>query len=40
VAGQSQVNDTQCQSFSVDNTGRQWATDAGGNDTTTFCWNN
>jgi type IV pilus assembly protein PilE len=40
VVGQSQQNDTQCQSFSVDNTGRQWATDASNNDATQFCWNN
>jgi type IV pilus assembly protein PilE len=38
VAGQSQVNDTQCQSFSVDSTGKQFAFDNAGNNTTTTCW--
>ena len=38
VAGQSQVNDTPCQSFSVDSTGRQFAFDNAGNNTTTTCW--
>ncbi len=36
----SQINDTQCQSFSVDNTGTQWAFDNNGNPTTAICWNN
>jgi type IV pilus assembly protein PilE len=35
----AQTKDTQCQSFSVDSTGKQSATDSGGNDTTTICWN-
>ena len=34
-----QVKDTQCQVFSIDSTGMQHATDSGGNDTTTTCWN-
>jgi len=38
VAGQSQVKDTQCQSFSVDSTGKQFAFDNGGANTTTTCW--
>jgi type IV pilus assembly protein PilE len=40
VAGTTQANDTQCASFSVDNTGRQWATDSAGNDNTVYCWGN
>jgi len=40
VAGTSQAADAQCQSFAVDNTGRQWATDSGGNDNTVYCWGN
>ena len=40
VAGQSQASDNQCQSFSVDNTGTQWATDVHGNNTTALCWSN
>lgn len=35
----AQTKDTQCQSFSIDSTGKQLATDSGGNDTTTTCWN-
>jgi type IV pilus assembly protein PilE len=34
-----QTKDTQCQIFSIDQTGKQHATDSGGNDTTTICWN-
>ena len=30
----------QCTSFSVDNTGRQWATDSTGADNTVYCWGN
>jgi type IV pilus assembly protein PilE len=37
VAGQSQVNDAQCTSFSVDSAGQQFAT---GNQTAAFCWAN
>jgi type IV pilus assembly protein PilE len=41
VATSSQVKDLQCQYFSVDNTGKQFssATNAGGADTSTTCWN-
>jgi type IV pilus assembly protein PilE len=35
----SQTNDTQCQALSIDSTGMQHATDSGGNNTTTTCWN-
>jgi type IV pilus assembly protein PilE len=38
VAGQSQVNDAQCQSFSVDSTGQQFAFDSGGANQTPTCW--
>jgi type IV pilus assembly protein PilE len=38
VAGQSQVNDLQCQSFGVDSAGRQFARDSAGNDATALCW--
>lgn len=40
VAGSTQVNDTQCQYFSVDNSGRQFSSDtgAGGTDTSSTCW--
>jgi type IV pilus assembly protein PilE len=37
VAGQSQVNDAQCTSFSVNSAGQQFAT---GNQTAAFCWAN
>jgi len=37
VATQSQANDAQCTSFSVDSTGQQFATGAGG---TAYCWAN
>ena len=36
----TQVQDTQCASFTVDNTGRQWATDSTGADNTVYCWGN
>ena len=36
----TQTGDTQCASFAVDNTGKQWATDSGGNDNTPYCWGN
>jgi type IV pilus assembly protein PilE len=40
VAGSSQVKDLQCQFFSVDYRGTQFssATNAGGTDTSTTCW--
>ena len=37
VAAQSQANDAQCTSFSVDSTGQQFATGTGG---TAYCWGN
>jgi type IV pilus assembly protein PilE len=37
VAGQSQVNDAQCTSFSVNSAGQQFAT---GTQTAAFCWAN
>ena len=37
VAGQTQVNDTQCTAFAVDSTGQQWAAGTGG---TAYCWSN
>jgi type IV pilus assembly protein PilE len=41
VAGQSQVNDAQCTSFSVDSAGQQYATGSGGAAVATpFCWAN
>jgi type IV pilus assembly protein PilE len=41
VAGQSQVNDAQCTSFSVDSAGQQYANGAGGAAVATpFCWAN
>jgi type IV pilus assembly protein PilE len=41
VAGQSQVNDAPCTSFSVDSTGRQYATGTGGAAVATpYCWAN
>jgi type IV pilus assembly protein PilE len=36
----TQVQDTQCASFTVDNTGKQWATDSTGADNTVYCWGN
>ena len=39
VAGSTQVNDTQCWNFAVDNTGKQWAHQADV-DNTPYCWNN
>jgi type IV pilus assembly protein PilE len=36
----TQLYDKQCQSFSVDNTGKQWAFDSAGNDNTPYCWGN
>jgi type IV pilus assembly protein PilE len=41
VAGQSQVNDTQCNSFSVDSVGQQYADGSGGAAVATpYCWGN
>ena len=41
VAGQSQVNDTQCTSFSVDSAGQQYANGSGGAAVATpYCWGN
>lgn len=37
VAGQSQVNDAQCTSFSVDSVGQQYAAGSG---TVAYCWAN
>lgn len=34
----SQLNDTACRTFTVDNTGLQKAFDASGNDNTATCW--
>lgn len=34
----SQTADSQCASFTVDNTGRQSSLDSGGADSTTTCW--
>jgi type IV pilus assembly protein PilE len=36
----NQVNDTQCATFSVDNTGQQWAFTSAGVANTQYCWNN
>jgi len=40
VAGQSQANDTQCQSFAVDSSGQQYAADNTGANQTQFCFAN
>ena len=41
VPGQSQVNDTQCTSFSVDSAGQQYANGSGGAAVATpYCWGN
>jgi type IV pilus assembly protein PilE len=40
AAGSSQLADSQCQSFSVDNTGKQWAFNSAGVDNTAYCWAN
>ena len=40
AAGSTQLQDKQCQSFAVDNTGKQWALDNAGNDNTAYCWGN
>lgn len=36
----TQVNDLQCATFSVDNTGQQWAYTSAGVPNTQYCWNN
>lgn len=36
----TQVKDTQCASFSVDSTGRQFAFNSAGVDNTAYCWRN
>jgi len=40
AAGSSQLLDTNCQAFTVDQLGTQKATDAGGADTSASCWGN
>lgn len=40
VAGQTQVNDTQCAAFAVDSTGQQYAITSGGGSNTAYCWSN
>jgi type IV pilus assembly protein PilE len=40
AAGSSQVNDTQCASFSVDSTGTQYASTSAGVANTAYCWAN
>jgi type IV pilus assembly protein PilE len=35
-----QGKDTNCYTFAVDSTGRQFAFNSGGADTTTYCWSN
>jgi type IV pilus assembly protein PilE len=39
ATGSSQVSDTKCASFSVDQTGKQTALDSSGADSTDTCWN-
>ena len=38
ASGSKQANDSDCQSFSLTNTGLQNAKNAGGTDTTSTCW--
>ena len=38
VAGKSQASDSQCQTFTVDNTGLQQSEDGSGSSTTSTCW--
>jgi type IV pilus assembly protein PilE len=38
AAGSSQLKDTSCQKFIVDQTGKQTSQDVNGNDSTTTCW--
>ncbi len=40
AAGSSQLGDTRCAKFAVDNTGTQWAFDINNNNTTAYCWGN
>jgi len=40
VAGQSQVNDTQCGAFAVDSVGQQYAITSAGASNTAYCWAN
>jgi type IV pilus assembly protein PilE len=40
VAGSTQVNDTACQSFSVDQLGNQSALNSAGADNSAVCWGN
>jgi type IV pilus assembly protein PilE len=40
VAGQSQVNDTQCGSFAVDSVGQQYAATSAGAANVAYCWAN
>jgi type IV pilus assembly protein PilE len=40
VAANGQTRDAPCQIFGVDSTGKQWALDGAGNDTTPYCWTN
>ena len=37
-AGSPQLQDTSCQTFQLDQTGKQSAQDGSGNDTSTTCW--
>jgi len=37
-AGSPQLQDTACQAFLVDQTGKQSSLDSGGNDSSTTCW--
>ena len=39
VPGKGQDKDAPCQSFTVDNTGKQSALNSGGTDSTSLCWN-
>lgn len=38
IAGTTQASDTQCASFTVDNTGRQSSVDSSNADSTSTCW--
>jgi type IV pilus assembly protein PilE len=38
TAGSTQLQDTSCQAFIMDQTGKQTSQDGGGNDSTTTCW--
>lgn len=39
AAGESQVNDDDCQQFTLNSFGQRSAQDSGGNDTSQQCWN-